>query len=142
VERELRFAAMARAEVGTRGLRNVVIIEGDMLTAGLDEGSFDLVHERLVLINLPQGDRHSMVAAMLRLARPGGTLAVESWDRASHACYPEHPAWRILDDAYREAVRATNGDGTSGRTLPWLLPDFRYSTPILGILAPVAPTSF
>jgi hypothetical protein len=26
-----------------------------------------------------------------------------------------------MNDAYREAVRATNGDGTSGRTLPWLL---------------------
>jgi SAM-dependent methyltransferase len=121
VEREPRFAAMARAEVGRRGLRNVSIVEGDMLAAGLDEGSFDLVHERLVLINVPQSDQHSIVAAMLRLARPGGTLAAESWDRASHVCYPEHPAWRILDDAYREAVRATNGDGTSGRTLSWLL---------------------
>ena len=92
-----------------------------MLAAELDEGSFDLVHERLVLINVPESDRRSIVAAMLRLARPGGILAVESWDRASHVCHPEHPAWRILDDAYREAVRATNGDGTSGRTLPWLL---------------------
>ncbi|TDH58310.1 methyltransferase domain-containing protein [Dankookia rubra] len=121
VEREPRFAAMARAEVGQRSLRNVSIVEGDMLAAGLEEGSFDLVHERLVLINVPQSNQHSIVAAMLRLTRPGGILAVESWDRASHVCYPEHPAWRILNDAYREAVRATNGDGTSGRTLPWLL---------------------
>jgi SAM-dependent methyltransferase len=121
VEREPRFAAMARAEVGRRSLRNVSIVEGDMLAAGLEEGSFDLVHERLVLINVPQSNQHSIVAAMLRLARPCGILAVESWDRASHVCYPEHPAWRILNDAYREAVRATNGDGTSGRTLPWLL---------------------
>ena len=121
VEREPRFAAMARAEVGRRGLPNVSVVEGDMLAAGLDEGSFDLVHERLVLINVPESDRRSIVAAMLRLARPGGILAAESWDRASHVCHPEHPAWRILDDAYREAVRATNGDGTSGRTLPWLL---------------------
>lgn len=121
VEREPRFAAMARAEVGKRSLRNVSIVEGDMLAARLEEGSFDLVHERLILINVPEADRGSVVAAMLRLERPGGTIALESWDRASHVCYPEHPAWRILDDAYREATRATIGDGTSGRTLPGLL---------------------
>ena len=92
-------------------------------STGLDEGSFDLVHERLVLINVPQSDQHSIVAAMLRLARPGGTLAAESWDRASHVCHPEHPAWQVLNDAYLEAVRATigAGAGASGRTLPWLL---------------------
>jgi SAM-dependent methyltransferase len=121
IEREPRFAAMARAEVRRRGLRNVSIAEGDLFAAGLDEGAFDLVHERLVLINVPEGDRPSVVAAMLRLARPGGTLALESWDRASYLCHPEHPAWRILDEAYRAATRDTIGDGTSGRALPWLL---------------------
>ncbi len=123
VEREPRFAAMARAEVERRGLRNVSIVEGDMLAAGLDEGSFDLVHERLVLINVPRSDQHSIVAAMLRLARPGGILVLESWDRASHVCHPEHPAWQVLNDACLEAVRATvgAGAGASGRALPWLL---------------------
>ena len=85
VEREPRFAAMARAEVERRGLPNVSIVEGDMLAAGLDEGSFDLVHERLVLINVPQADQHSIVAAMLRLARPGRTIALECWDWTSPA---------------------------------------------------------
>ncbi len=123
VEREPRFAAMARAEVGRRALRNVSIAEGDLLAAGLDEESFDLVHERLVLINVPRSDQHAIVAAMLQLARPGGTIALESWDRASHVCHPEHPAWRVLNEAYLEAVRATVGDGAgaSGRALPWLL---------------------
>ena len=93
VEREPRFAAMARAEVARRGLRNVSIVEGDLLAAGLDEASFDLVHERLVLINVPQPEQHTIVAAMFRLARPGGILAVENWDRASYVSYPEHPAW-------------------------------------------------
>ena len=77
--------------------------------------------ERLVLINVPVANQHAIVSFMVALARPGGILATESWDRASHACYPEHPSWQVLNDAYREAVRPTNGDGTSGRTLPWLL---------------------
>ena len=121
VEREARFAAMARTEIAKRGLRNVSIVEGDTLSADLEKGTFDLVHERLVLINVPVANQHAIVSSMVALARPGGVLATESWDRASHACYPEHPSWQVLNDAYREAVRPTNGDGTSGRTLPWLL---------------------
>ncbi len=121
VEREPRFVAMARAEVARRGLANVSIVEGDMLSAGLREGGFDLVHERLVLMNMPPADQRAVVAAMARLARPGGIVALEDWDRASYLCHPEHPSWHALNDAYREAVRATNGDGTTGRTLPALL---------------------
>lgn len=120
-EREARFAAMARDEIARRGLRNVSIVEGDMLDAALDPGSFDLVHERLVLINVPQANQLAIVGSMFRLLRPGGVAALENWDRASYLCYPEHPAWQVLNDAYREAVRPTNGDGTTGRTLSWLL---------------------
>jgi hypothetical protein len=87
----------------------------------LEKATFDLVHERLVLINVPVANQHAIVASMVALARPGGIVATESWDRASFACHPEPPSWQIMNDAYREAVRATNGDGTSGRTLPWLL---------------------
>jgi SAM-dependent methyltransferase len=121
VEREPRFAAMARTEIAKRGLQNVSIVEGDTLSTALEKGTFDLVHERLVLINVPVANQHAIVASMVALARPGGIVAAESWDRASHACHPEHPSWQILNDAYREAIRPTNGDGTSGRTLPWLL---------------------
>ena len=121
VERESRFAAMARAEIAKRGLRNVAIVEGDTLSAALEKATFDLVHERLVLINVPVANQHAIVASMVALVRPGGIVATESWDRASFACHPEHISWQILNDAYREAVRPTNGDGTSGRTLPWLL---------------------
>lgn len=121
VEREPRFAAMARAEVAKRGLQNVSIVEGDTLSTELKKGSFDIVHERLVLINVPVANQHAIVATMVALVRPGGIIATESWDRASYACHPEHPSWDILNEAYREAVRPTNCDGTTGRTLPWLL---------------------
>lgn len=75
-----------------------------------------------MLINLPPPDQAALVAdVMMVLARPGGTVALESWDRASLICHPEHPSWRAMDEAYRQAVRATNGDGTTGRNLPSLL---------------------
>lgn len=121
IEREPRFAAMARTEIERRGLGNVAIVEGDALSAELEPGTFDLVHERLVVINMPPSDQRALVDSMVRLARPGGLIAVESWDRASYVVHPENEAWDILNDAYREAVRRTNGNGTTGRTLPWLL---------------------
>lgn len=121
IEREPRFAAMAEAEIAKRGLSNTSIVLGDALAPELERGSFDLVHERLVLINMPVANQRHLVAEMATLARPGGIVATESWDRASHVCYPDHPSWELLNTAYRDAVRATNGDGTSGRTLPSLL---------------------
>lgn len=54
LEREDRFVEMARAEVARRGLGNVTVVKGDALSAGLEHGSFDLVHERLVLVNVPE----------------------------------------------------------------------------------------
>jgi len=123
VEREARFAQMARDEIKRRGLQNVSIVEGDLLSAQLEAGSFDLVHERLVLLNVPQPNQQSIVAQMLSLVRPGGLIVVENWDRVSYLCYPEHASWRILNEAFREAVRPTNGEGATGRTLPWLLRD-------------------
>jgi protein-L-isoaspartate O-methyltransferase len=50
VEREPRFVEMAQAEVTQRGLRNVQVINADALRTGLEKNSFDVVHERLVLI--------------------------------------------------------------------------------------------
>jgi ubiquinone/menaquinone biosynthesis C-methylase UbiE len=121
VEREARFAGMARAQIAKRGLSNVSIVEGDALGTSLEKDSFDLVHERLVLINIPVPDQQRLLSEMMTLARPGGTIAVESWDRASYVCYPEHASWRILMDAFGDAVRPMVGDRTSGRTLYSLL---------------------
>jgi SAM-dependent methyltransferase len=121
LEREVRFVEMARREVAKRGLSNTTVFHGDAAKPSLDKGNFDFVHERLLLINMPEQSRLSVLAHMVELARPGGVVAAESWDRASLVCYPEHPSWVIMNDAYREAIRATNGDGTSGRTLSSLL---------------------
>jgi SAM-dependent methyltransferase len=121
IEREPRFVAMAEAEIAKRGLHNTSIVLGDALAPQLERGSFDFVHERLVLINMPIANQLHLVSEMATLARPGGIVATESWDRASHVCFPDHPSWDVLNSAYRDAVRATNGDGTTGRTLPSLL---------------------
>jgi SAM-dependent methyltransferase len=121
VEREARFVEMALGEIGRRGLSNVMVVLGDAITTGLEQNSFDFVHERLVLMNVTEPDRLRLVSQMLALLSPGGVIALEDYDRVSCLCYPEHPSWTILLDAYGDAFRASGGYGGTGRTLPWLL---------------------
>jgi SAM-dependent methyltransferase len=121
IEREPRFADMARSEIDERGLKNARILQGDALNGNQDNGSFDLVHERLVVMNVPEPNQRALVEQMVALLKPGGTIALQDYDRVSYVCYPEHPSWTILLDAYTEAFRVGGGNGATGRTLPWLL---------------------
>ena len=119
LEREPRFVRMARAEIARLGLTNVTIVEGDALASGLAAGSFDLVHERLVLVNVPE--RAELVAGMAALATPGGIIALQDIDNVSWACEPAHPSWTALLTAFHDVFRAGGGDPFVGRRLPGLL---------------------
>ncbi len=44
----------SRGESAARGLSGVEIITGDARSTGLPAGSFDLVHARTLLVNLPE----------------------------------------------------------------------------------------
>lgn len=119
LEREARFAARARAEVAARGLTNVEIIEGDARATTLPKEAFDLVHERLVLVNVAA--RESVLAEMMALLRPGGRLILEEVDNVSWICHPAHPAWDAVLGAFHEVFQANGGDPFIGRRLPALL---------------------
>jgi SAM-dependent methyltransferase len=119
IEREARFVSMGQAEIARRRLQNVEILEGDALATGLPKESFDLVHERLVMINVSA--RESFLAEMLSLLRPGGTIALEDVDNVSWLCDPPHPSWDVLFSAFRTVFQASGGDGFIGRRLPVLL---------------------
>jgi SAM-dependent methyltransferase len=121
LEPQPRFADMAAREIERRELRNVRVIRGDAHSPSLPHGTFDIVHERLVLMNMPETERRQLISQMLLLARPGGIVALQDYDRVSCVCYPEHPSWRILLGAYEDAFRASGGNGSTGRSLPWLL---------------------
>ncbi|MCA1693846.1 MAG: methyltransferase domain-containing protein [Actinobacteria bacterium] len=121
LERERRFVEMARAEATRLGLANVTIVEGDALAAGLERESFDFVHERLVLVNVPE--RRELVAEMVSLVAPGGVVALEDIDNVSWLCEPPHESWTRLLDAFHETFRAGGGDPFVGRRLPALLRD-------------------
>jgi SAM-dependent methyltransferase len=115
LEREPRFAAMAKLEIEHRNLRNVQIVQADALATGLERESFDLAHERLVLVNVPERD--AFISEMLSLIRPGGILALEDIDNVSWLCDPPHPSWDILYRVFHAAFHAGGGDGFIGRRL-------------------------
>jgi SAM-dependent methyltransferase len=119
VERESRFAAMARREIAKRALNNVTIVEADALSTGLEKNSFDLAHERLVLINV--SDRDAFLAEMASLLRPGGVMVLEDVDNVSWLCQPGHASWNVLFDAFHSAFHRGGGDGFIGRRLPDLM---------------------
>ena len=121
IEREPRFAAMAREELNERHLRNVRVIEGDALNTGLEKSSYDFVHERLVLINLPPAFQQELLAEMVSLLKPGGAIALQELDSASYVCYPDHPSWNILLSLWNDWFHANGGDEFVGRSLGHLL---------------------
>jgi ubiquinone/menaquinone biosynthesis C-methylase UbiE len=121
VEREARFAEMARAEVGRRGLRNVEVINADALKTGLARNSYDVVHERLMLINLPAATQRAILAEMFSLLRPGGTIVLQEYDASSYVCYPQHSSWNVLLGVFTDTFHAAGGNEYIGRSLASLL---------------------
>jgi ubiquinone/menaquinone biosynthesis C-methylase UbiE len=86
IERNRESVAMAKRFVVDRALKNVEVVQGDATATGLPGARFDLVHARLVLVNVPYVE--AVVREMLRLARPGGMVASHEADYLSHFCDP------------------------------------------------------
>ena len=117
------MVAQARAAAAKSAHRNIEVVHADARATGLPRASFDLVHERLVLVNLPLPWHAGIVAEMTALARPGGVVALQEIDGASWACAPAHPAWDRLYGALMAVFARGGCDGCVGRRLPGLLRD-------------------
>jgi SAM-dependent methyltransferase len=121
VEREPRFFDMAQSELDRRRLQNVKLVKADALHTGLERNSYDFVHERLLLINFPPASQRALLAEMIALLKPGGTIAVQEFDSASYVCYPEHPSWNILLNIWNDTFHAAGGNEFVGRSIERLL---------------------
>src|ERR1700687_1840679 len=73
VERNEATVQLAREFIARRQLRNVEVLQADAKATGLPRVLFDVVHARLVLVNVPEPER--VVEEMVALARPGGIVA-------------------------------------------------------------------
>jgi SAM-dependent methyltransferase len=110
--------AMAAEFAAGRGLSSVEIMTADARNTGLAAGSFDLVHARTLLVNLP--DPADVAAEMMRLARPGGWVASMEPDTEYVRCYPPHPAFDRLCEIFTVVFRRNGADPWIGRRVAHL----------------------
>jgi SAM-dependent methyltransferase len=119
LEFEPANVALAREFAAEHSLANVEVIQGDAHQTGFPSATYDLVHARTLLINIP--DPAVVVAEMARLARPGGWVAALEPDGGGAVCYPPNPAWDRLTQIFFSAQQVDGADTFIGRRLPELL---------------------
>jgi ubiquinone/menaquinone biosynthesis C-methylase UbiE len=121
VDSDPNHVAVARNLATAQGLASIEVINADARRTGLTAGSFDLVHTRTLLINIPQPG--AVVAEMIRLARPGGWIACQEPDADFSLCYPQLPAWDRMHDLFAASFTRSGADLRIGRRLAELLRD-------------------
>lgn len=119
VDSDPAHVALAREFARERGLVQVEIVQADASQTGLPGSSFDLVHARTLLINLP--DPAVVVSEMARLAKPGGYVLAQEPDLAARICYPPHPAWARMTELFNTVAQRDGADLGVGRRLPTLM---------------------
>jgi SAM-dependent methyltransferase len=106
----------ATAHASAEEVGNVTFRTGDFRAGDLPEGSFDVIHAHQVLQHLR--DPVGALAAMGRLARPGGIVAARDGDYSAFVWTPADP--RL--DRWREIYMAVSDrNGTRGDAGRWLL---------------------
>lgn len=117
---------------------NTEFAQGDAYGVALPAGSFDLVHLRFVASTA--GEPQKLLREAIRLAKPGGIVALQEPDMATLNCYPPHPAWDALRAALIGAFAAVGSNISLGRELFALaraggLSDVQYRPFLIGVRA-------
>jgi SAM-dependent methyltransferase len=106
-------AAMAARFAAARRLQGVEVVTADARCTGLPSDSFDVVHARTLLVNVPGPAQ--LVAEMARLARPGGWVAALEPDVVDAWCYPAHPAFERICQIFLVVFGRNGADSAIGR---------------------------
>ncbi len=112
IDADLSQLSSARSYVQFEEFGNITLLSRDVTNTGLAANSFDFVHERFMFEYLAAPER--MLQEMLRLARPGGVVAVEETDHSSWNIWPTCPSWPRLMEVL-EAAFALRGSVNIGR---------------------------
>jgi SAM-dependent methyltransferase len=120
LDREARMVEYGRKLAEQGGLA-VEFIEADATATGLPDGAFDLVHARTLLLNVQNPEQ--ILTEMVRIARPGGVVAVQEPDASAWNCDPPHPVFDIVRGAILSAYRRTGKDFSIGRRIARMLRD-------------------
>lgn len=132
LDRDDGFLAHARKSAAA----NTEFRQGDAYGSDLPAGAFDLVHMRFVASTA--GDPERLLKEAVRLARPGGIVALQEPDASTLHCYPPHPAWDRLKAAMIGAFNGVGADLELARRLYHFmhqagLRDVQYRTALLGV---------
>ena len=115
VEVSDEVAELTRAELARQGVRNAVVLVGDVTALELADAEFDVVHAHQVLQHV--ADPVAALREMARVTRDGGVVGVRDSDYAAFAWYPELPGLDRWLELYRAAARANGGEPDAGRHL-------------------------
>lgn len=118
VDRDTRILDAARQVDAQLGLA-VEFVHGDATGLDIPADSFDLVHERTVLLNVT--DHVAVIAEMIRITRPGGVVALQEPDSSAWVCDPPHPAWESLRAELVDAYARNGKNFDMGRRIARLL---------------------
>ena len=132
LDKDARFLEYARSGAPA----NVEFRQGDAYGSDLPAGSFDLVHMRFVASTA--GDPERLLQEAIRLARPGGIVALQEPDASTLNCYPPHPAWERLKAALIGAFSGVGSDLQLARRLYAVmrragLEDVQYRPFLIGV---------
>lgn len=132
LDRNDAFLAHARAQAPA----NVDFVYGDAYGSDLAPGSFDLVHMRFVASTA--GDAPRLLQEAMRLARPGGVVALQEPDGSTLNCHPPHPSWVRLKAALLGAFKGVGADLELARSLYAVvrqagLADVQYRPFLIGV---------
>jgi SAM-dependent methyltransferase len=87
----------------------------DVMDLDFPDATFDVVHAHQVLQHLQ--DPTAGLREMLRVARPGGLVAVRDADYAAMTWYPADPALEQWRSTYRSVARSFGAEPDAGRRL-------------------------
>ena len=88
-----RRVLTAKLNAIAEGWPAVEVVLGDATATGFPDATFDLVHARFLA---QQCDPARLVAEMIRLARPGGVIALQELGRSPWEVEPEPAGWPEL----------------------------------------------
>ena len=110
----------ARATAARRAVDNVSFEVGSVYELGFDDDTFDVVHAHQVLQHLTKPVE--ALREMLRVAKPGGVVAVRDADYHAMTWYPEPPQLTRWMEIYQAVARHNDAEPDAGRhLLTWAL---------------------
>ncbi|MFN8444087.1 MAG: methyltransferase domain-containing protein [Caldilineaceae bacterium] len=119
IERSAEQVERARKFVADNHLMNTEVLCADGHATGFPEASFDVATARLVLVNVPKPE--SLVKEMVRLVRPGGTVALHEADSTTQRYDPPLPAQTRLLQVLNAYAEMNDIDRSIGLKLPRML---------------------